>query len=149
MLRHERLHTRAESTRYASSQAGSVTGPITPESMQRVDVNGDSDSTPFAGTTGQEQVITERQTANSGLQLSAPTADLDFELIWPDSEDLFQTIMSPNAFSFPSESTLMMDHSLGTPCSFDDRAPSIDAIPSGANHRAVRDVSRMIASWVS
>jgi hypothetical protein len=81
-------------------------------------------------------------------QSNAAPPELGFELIWPDSEYLFQTIMSPNTLAFPSDAP-PSELSVGTPSStFDERVPSIDAIPSGGNHKAVHDVSQMIASWV-
>ena len=84
--------------------------------------------------------------------------DLDFELIWPDSEDLLQTLMSTDAtnqwqmplgtlpFSaIPSPNDITLD----TPASFDERPSSIGAIPFGANQKAVQDVSKMVSNAVS
>jgi hypothetical protein len=97
--------------------------------------------------------------ATTGLQQVTPTAELDFELIWPDSEDLFQTIMSSDAVNhwqvplgtlpFPAENYAASNSSFGSPSSFDDRVPSIGIIPSGGNHQAVQNVSKMITSLVS
>ncbi|CBF89704.1 C2H2 type zinc finger domain protein [Aspergillus nidulans FGSC A4] len=90
----------------------------------------------------------------SGLQGVA--SDLDFALIWPDSENLFQSIMSsdsPDQWQIPLGSLpippVVQDVSgmnFGSPNSFDDRASSIGTIPSGGSHQAVRDVSDMVTS---
>jgi hypothetical protein len=90
-------------------------------------------------------------TSNNGaITQTNPLSELGFELMWPDSEYLFQTIMSPNPLAFQSEPTPLSEFSVGTPSSaFDERVPSIDSIPSGGNHKAVHDVSQMVARWVS
>lgn len=86
-------------------------------------------------------------------------AELDFDLIWPDSEDLFQTIMSTdsvNQWQMPlgalpfsvSASPAPSDVAFGTPSSFDERPSSIGIIPSGGNSQAVQDVSKMISNLV-
>ena len=89
-----------------------------------------------------------------------PTApDLDLALIWPDSEDLFQSIisadttdqwqMSLGTLPFPSVAQDIHSFNLGSPNSFDNRCSSIGAIPSGGSHQAVRDVTEMVHSSVS
>jgi hypothetical protein len=95
----------------------------------------------------------------AALEQITPPAELDFDLIWPDSENLFQTIMSSDTVSqwqvplgsllFPAADQPVCNNSFGSPSSFDDRVPSIDAIPSGGNHQAVHNVSKMITSLVS
>lgn len=85
-------------------------------------------------------------------------SDLDFALIWPDSENLFQSIMSSDTsdqWQIPLGSLpippVVQDVSgvnFGSPNSFDDRASSIGTIPSGGSHQAVRDVSDMVTSSV-
>lgn len=85
--------------------------------------------------------------------------ELDFDLIWPDSEDLFQTIMSTDTthqFQMPvgalpfsvSASPAPSDLAFATPTSFDERPSSIGAIPSGGNTQAVQDVSKMVSNLV-
>lgn len=86
-------------------------------------------------------------------------SELDFALVWPDSENLFQTLMS-------SDSTDQWQMPLGTlpfapvvqdingmifgsPNLFDDHSSSVGAIPSGGGHQAVRDVTEMVTSSVS
>lgn len=104
-------------------------------------------------------------TPGEEMQLShdtPPGADLDFSLVWPDSEDLFQTIMSSEATNewqmpimplgalpppaAPSESS---NNHIESPSFFGDRSSSIGNIPSGGSHQAVRDVTDMVTSSVS
>lgn len=89
-----------------------------------------------------------------------PTAaDIDFSLIWPDSENLFQSIMSTGTtdqwqmplgtLPFPPVVQDVSTMNFGSPNSFDDRSSSIGTIPSGGSHQAVRDVTEMVTSSVS
>lgn len=85
--------------------------------------------------------------------------DLDLALIWPDSEDLFQSIISSDttdqwqmplgALPFPPVAQDIHSLNLGSPNSFDNRCSSIGAIPSGGSRQAVRDVTEMVNSSVS
>jgi hypothetical protein len=102
---------------------------------------------------GQEAVASRAMPA-----LSSP-AEVDFILVWPDSELLFQTIMSSdtaNQWQMPLGTLPFLPGlhqtstaNVGSLSSFDDRGPSIGAIPSGGSHRAVHDVSKMVTSLVS
>ena len=84
------------------------------------------------------------------------TADLDFDLVWPDSEDLFETLMSSESANqwqlplgaFPL-STGASSTSFGPTSSSFDKGPSIGAIPSGESHQAVHNVSEMVTALVS
>lgn len=88
-----------------------------------------------------------------------PTSDLDLNLIWPDSETLFQSIMSADTadqwqiplgtLPFPPVVQDVTGLAFGSPNSFDDRSASIGTIPSGGGHQAVRDVTEMVTSSVS
>lgn len=85
--------------------------------------------------------------------------DLDFALVWPDSENLFQSLMSSDTadqwqmplgtLPFPPVVQDVNGMNFGSPNSFDDRSSSVGAIPSGGGHQAVRDVTEMITSSVS
>ncbi len=84
--------------------------------------------------------------------------DFDFELIWPDSEDLLQTLLSTDGATqlqmplgtLPFSATpSSVDTTFDTPSSFDVRPSSIGAIPFGANQQAVQDVSKMVSNVVS
>lgn len=82
--------------------------------------------------------------------------DLDFQLIWPDSEELFQSIMSSETTTqmpvgtlpFPQGLDQFTPTSLDSPTSFDDRGSAIKAIPNGGGHQAVHGVSKMISNLV-
>ena len=86
-------------------------------------------------------------------------ADIDFSLIWPDSENLFQSIMSTGTtdqwqmplgtLPFPPVVQDVSTMNFGSTNSFDDRSSSIGTIPSGGSHHAVRDVTEMVTSSVS
>ena len=144
LLRHERLHARLENAK--SPRSGqSAPGPVTPESLNTTEVDAENHASPYVTASAQTQ---DQSQMNSSFQQNPASTDLGFELIWPDSEYLFQTIMSPNTLAFPPDAP-PSEFSVGTPSStFDERAPSIDSIPTGGNHKAVHDVSKMIASWV-
>lgn len=99
---------------------------------------------------------TSQAEQHPGLQHAA--SDLDFSLIWPDSENLFQSIMSSDAtdqwqmplgaLPFPPVVQDVNVMNFGSPNSFDDRGSSIGTIPSGGSHQAVRDVTEMVTSSV-
>jgi hypothetical protein len=94
LIRHERLHTRQGCARYASPLSNAAAGSVSSESLQNVGGR-HSIGNALASARTQDQALPERQSATAaGLQHVTPPAELDLELIWPDSEDLFQTIMS-------------------------------------------------------
>ena len=126
---------------------------MTPESLSTAEAGVDSRPSPYMTAPAQEHpTLLPRQapaSSNGTIPQATPLSDLGFELMWPDSEYLFQTIMSPNPLTFPSEPAPPSELSVGTPSStFDERVPSIDSIPSGGNHKAVHDVSQMVVRWV-
>ncbi|PGH07786.1 hypothetical protein AJ79_06174 [Helicocarpus griseus UAMH5409] len=92
---------------------------------------------------------TELQDAISG-------PELDFSLIWPDSEDLYRTLISSDAANqwqiplgtlpLPSNPHSLNGTTFESPSSFDDRGAPIGAIPCGGSHQAVQDVTKMVAS---
>lgn len=104
-----------------------------------------------------------RLLGDSSVPPPAPLAvnhatEIDFDLIWPDNEELFQTIMSTDsvdqsqmplgALPFSVSTSPSPSDMFGTPSSFDERPSSIGAIPSGGNSQAVQDVSKMISALV-
>ncbi|KAJ5648534.1 hypothetical protein N7490_004906 [Penicillium lividum] len=90
---------------------------------------------------------------HSGMQ---NVNDMDFALVWPDSENLFHSLMSSDAtdqwqiplgtLPFPPVVQDINGINFGSPNSFDDRSSSVGSIPSGGGHQAVRDVTDMITS---
>ncbi|KXG54204.1 Transcription factor [Penicillium griseofulvum] len=83
-------------------------------------------------------------------------SELDFALVWPDSENLFQSLMSSDTtdqwqmplgtLPFPPVVQDINGMNFVSPNSFDDRRSSVGAIPSGGGHQAVRDVTEMVTS---
>jgi len=149
LIRHERLHARTENARFTSLPSGLAAKPATPESLHNSDT-GDNNSPSLAcGSTLDQGHNDQDVAAATNIQKMTPLSDLDFELIWPDSEDLFQTIMSSNVsnqrqlplgtLSFLPESYLSRNTSTGSPSSFNDRPPSIGVVPSGGNYQAGDD----------
>ncbi|KAL4802766.1 hypothetical protein BDV18DRAFT_146536 [Aspergillus unguis] len=152
LTRHEKLHTRAMATKQAQAQQSLQVPQVT--SLDTLSWDAPRAPEPVVSAVpGQSWEVSDGQ-QTSGL--NAVASDLDFSLIWPDSENLFQSIMStemPDQWQLPLGSLpvppVVQDVScmnFGSPNSFDDRASSIGTIPSGGSHQAVRDVSDMVTS---
>jgi hypothetical protein len=89
------------------------------------------------------------------------SADLDFDLIWPDSEDLFETLMASentNQWQIPFTTLPITTHTFqmnnigmetGSNIGDEVKSPSFATIPTGESHRAVHNVSEMVSSLVS
>lgn len=124
---------------------------ITSESPQSLP--GLSDQISIAGD---QNSVTE---SNMLPTMQPPSVDLDFDLMWPDSEDLFETLMATemntqwqmplSTLPISSRSLYTSTATFGTPNSFQDQAQPIDNIPSGESHQAVHNVSNMVTSLVS
>jgi hypothetical protein len=101
----------------------------------------------------------EQNTPISTTNNVAQSAELDFDLIWPDSEDLFETLMASencNQWQTPfstlpiTSRVLQVNDSTIQPIhNFHGKGESIGAIPSGESHRAVHNVSEMVRTLVS
>ena len=146
-----------------ASNTKPVAQPTTPLSSQTASIDSlpSWDDTSHASTAGPNDSVpawnTPQPSLHSGIQHAA--ADIDFSLIWPDSESLFQSIMSTGTtdqwqmplgtLPFPPVVQDVSTISFGSPNSFDDRSSSIGTIPSGGSHQAVRDVTEMVTSSVS
>lgn len=79
--------------------------------------------------------------------------DLDFDLIWPDSENLLQSLIGPDSAEWQMPlGSLPISHveqkingiAFGSPDTLEDRGLSVGAISSGGGHRAVQDVTNLI-----
>ncbi|EXJ75426.1 uncharacterized protein A1O5_02122 [Cladophialophora psammophila CBS 110553] len=147
LARHEKLHLRRRSADDASSPTGSVDKPATPESLRNSKV---ADGFPAVAPD-----VLGFPPEPLAAELPQSAGDLDFELIWPDSEDLLQTLISTDAANqwqiplgtLPFSATPSTYYApFETPSSFDRRPGSIGAIPSGGNHQAVQDVSKMVSN---
>ncbi|ETI25656.1 hypothetical protein G647_02430 [Cladophialophora carrionii CBS 160.54] len=119
------------------------TPPMVPEGPYRTPGAPERTSLPSVVTEGPRLPSVSRSMGQTG------SMDLDFELIWPDSEDLWQTLMSTDAnnpwqksLDTPCSSYMTLD----TPRSFEERSLPRGAPPSGVNHQAVQDVSKMVSS---
>ncbi|KAL4872737.1 hypothetical protein BDV12DRAFT_125710 [Aspergillus spectabilis] len=154
LTRHEKLHTRVAVSKQAQGHQPLQVHQVT-----------SLDTLPWEAPRAQAETIVptsapgqgwETSDAQQAANLQAVASDLDFALIWPDSEDLFQSIMSSDtsdqwqiplgALPIPPVVQDVSGMNFGSPNSFDDRASSIGTIPSGGSHQAVRDVSDMVTS---
>lgn len=126
------------------------------ESMASWDTSSASTVDPSTAATSQSW-DEPHSTQHPGMQNVA--SDLDFALIWPDSESLFQTLMSSDTtdqwqmplgtLPFPPVVQDVNGMSFGSPNSFDDRSSSVGAIPSGGRHQALRDGTEMVTTSLS
>ncbi|ESZ95895.1 hypothetical protein SBOR_3708 [Sclerotinia borealis F-4128] len=92
--RHEKLHTRRESNypNYHSPPLSSISQlSIPPVILPAIDTTLQVEMPRI-----QQGIMEDRGGAGHSMIGNTPfsTADIDFELIWPDSEDLFETLMS-------------------------------------------------------
>jgi hypothetical protein len=132
---------------------------MTANTPTSVDISIDHSAASMNSGTPDQAWIEHESTAGMVIHDMPPSADLDFELMWPDSELLFQTIISSetaNQWQMPLGTLPLtpdvhqtVADTFGTPSSFHEKASSIGAIPSGGSHRAVHDVSKMVTSLVS
>ena len=153
LTRHEKLHLRASNANYAPQTTSLMLQSPLIDSLQHWDSNSSSSAVP---TTPSEPSHSS-QTEYSELQNTS--LDLDFDLIWPDSENLLQSLMSSDTTdqwqmplgTLPSPPVVqdISGLSLGSPDSFDDRSSSLGPIPSGGSRQAVHDVTEMGTSSVS
>ncbi|KAK2812254.1 hypothetical protein FQN50_001612 [Emmonsiellopsis sp. PD_5] len=149
LARHERLHSRGTNHKVATAVPLGAGPPVSrPGNDATIISNNDRvvDCT-WAGS----QTETTMGSDNTPLG-----PELDFSLIWPDSEDLYQTIISSDAANqwqvplgtlpLPSNPPKSNNMNFESPSSFDDRGSPIGAIPCGGSHQAVQDVTEMVAS---
>ncbi|KAL4782489.1 hypothetical protein BJX76DRAFT_288760 [Aspergillus varians] len=149
LARHEKLHTRATATKQAQS-------PQVPQVTSLDTLPWDAARPETVVTKSAPGRAWEESDPPQPSSLQGIASDLDFALIWPDSENLFQSIMSSeisNQWQIPFGSIPtppvvqgVSGMNFGSPNCFQDRASSIDNIPSGGSHQAVRDVSDMVTS---
>lgn len=150
LARHEKLHLRRDSTKPALSPAaptpvGSVgsIGSVAPPTLPTPEHSIDSSCAEWLGQP-QPQV-------QDVFMDMPPNQELDFQLIWPDSEDLFQSLMSAEAAPYMPLGTLPVSSEFDPANlrdSFDLGGSGSGAIPTGRGHQAVHGVSKMIANLV-
>ncbi|KAL1984501.1 hypothetical protein VTN96DRAFT_9100 [Rasamsonia emersonii] len=167
LARHGKLHSRQDSAKYASPSSVSSIEQRAPTEIPTAAPSSTStwdcasQMQQSAGTAGQSWVESQSNGANSrhvGLQSTPLATDLDLALIWPDSEELFHSIMSSEAVEqcqvplgtlpFPPIVDQTSITNFGSSSTFGDQN-SVGSIPSGKGHQAVRDVSEMVTSLSS
>jgi hypothetical protein len=143
-----------------NAKGGPPPASIPPVSLDSIP-SWDSSSASTAGpaSTSATSHSGEESASNHHSIMHNVPSDLDFALVWPDSEDLFQSLMSSDiadqwqmplgTLPFPPVVQDVNGVNFGSPNSFDDRSSSVGAIPSGGGHQAVRDVTEMVTSSVS
>ena len=157
LTRHEKLHTRASNPNQGPKAPTPVSQSSSIEHFSSWDPSNTSEIPPITPSASAQTMGVPRAPQHSELNHAA--SDLDFDLIWPDSENLFQSIMSSDTtdqwqmplgtLPFPPLVQDVSGLTFGSPNSFDHRSPSIGTIPSGGSHEAVRDVTEMVTSSVS
>ncbi|KAJ5727610.1 hypothetical protein N7493_005430, partial [Penicillium malachiteum] len=153
LTRHEKLHLRDLSAKDSPASV-SVPPSASIESMASWESSSASTAGP-ASTSATSRSWDEQQSGNHP-DIHNVASDLDFALVWPDSENLFQSLMSSDnadqwqmplgTLPFPPVVQDINGMNFGSPNSFDDRSPSVGVIPSGGGHQAVRDVTEMVTS---
>ncbi|KAK5800154.1 hypothetical protein VI817_002366 [Penicillium citrinum] len=153
LTRHEKLHQR-------DMEVKDVPPPSSGPSSTSLDSMASWDSS-TTSPTGPTSTPATNHSWNEAQPVHASNiddvaADLDFALIWPDSENLFQSLMSSDitdqwqiplgTLPFPPVVQGINTMNFGSPSSFDDRTSSVGSIPSGEGHQAVRDVTEMVNS---
>ncbi|KAJ5267633.1 hypothetical protein N7478_010441 [Penicillium angulare] len=156
LTRHEKLHLRDMNAKNGTPVA-SAHPSVSLDSMASWESSSASIGGP-ASTTATSQSWDEQQSEHQ-QSMHNVASDLDFALVWPDSEDLFQSLMAsdnPDQWQIPlgtlpfppvvQDINGLNGMNFGSPNSFDDRSSSVGAIPSGGGHQAVRDVTEMVTS---
>ncbi|KAJ6169147.1 hypothetical protein N7497_001990 [Penicillium chrysogenum] len=154
LTRHEKLHTRAINAKNGSSEVHLPPHPTSLNSLPSWDTTSASTADP-ASTSATSHSWDEYHLGDHG-SMHDVASELDFELVWPDSEDLFQSLMSSDTtdqwqmplgtLPFPPVVQDMNGMSFGSPNLFDDHRSTVGAIPSGGGHQAVQDVTEMVTS---
>jgi hypothetical protein len=160
LARHEKLHNRtgysqcpSPPTSHASRQ--SICSPSSSGQLGAPD-NG---SAAIRGTETNPSAPVQCAHGPVEPHNSALSTDMDFDLIWPDSEELLENLASLDS-SAQWQSTLgalpisiggneMGNNTFESSNFFHDKASSICVIPSGESHQAVHNVSEMVTSLVS
>ncbi|KUJ07826.1 uncharacterized protein LY89DRAFT_789492 [Mollisia scopiformis] len=163
LARHEKLHTRKDPIHYPSPPSSLISQPSQrmTASLSPMGIPEMAHESPVSLPGGMSDQLSVAGDQNSAQTMPPPppSAELDFDLMWPDSEDLFETLMASetnNQWQMPfttlpisSKSLYTSNTAFSTPSSFREQGPSIDAIPSGESHRAVHNVSNMVTTLSS
>ncbi|KAJ5584681.1 uncharacterized protein N7459_004481 [Penicillium hispanicum] len=153
LTRHEKLHVRDMNAKHGPPSAA-VPPSASLDSMTSWDSKSASTADPASTSATSQSWDEARSSQHPDMHNAA--SDLDFALVWPDSENLFQSLMSSDitdqwqmplgTLPFPPVVQGVNGMGLGSPNSFDDRSSSVGTIPTGGGHQAVRDVTEMVTS---
>lgn len=156
LRRHEKLHLRGQNSR--SDPPTSLVPPAPSlDSMASWDSSSASPVDPALTAATSQSWDEPHPGQHAGIHNVA--SELDFALIWPDSENLLQSLMSSDTtdqwqmplgtLPFPPVVQDVNSRNFESPNSFDDCSSSVGTIPSGGGHQAVRNVTEMVTSSVS
>ncbi|CAI7651648.1 unnamed protein product [Penicillium glandicola] len=157
LTRHEKLHARTINAKNDSSEVHFPPQPTSLDSLASWDTSSASTADPVdpASTSATSHSWDESHPGNHANMHNA-ASELDFTLVWPDSENLFQSLMSSDTteqwqmplgtLPFPPVVQDMNGMNFGSSNLFDDPRSSVGPIPSGGGHQAVRDVTEMVTS---
>ena len=180
LVRHEKLHTREPTATGAvslnetgASEAATRDARATTTAAESWVASGSAAAAPYNSPPLSTPSELEREhhsipAAIGSSQYGTPpdlsqevlqSAELDFELIWPDSADLYQALMSqdtslqwqmplgtlPFSYEVPALQVDNINKSYATPASLDDRVSSI-GVPAGGSDLALKDVRSMVAT---
>lgn len=154
LARHEKLHLRTDGTKYAISPSAStplMSLPALPTPEHSVDTTYTNPSGSSAASIQGWNLNNPSVVDDASFIDMSQNADLDFQLIWPDSEELFQSLMAVDTASHIPLGTLPMSSNFDnvTPRDlFEQNRSATEAIPSGGGHQAVHGVSKMISALV-
>lgn len=159
LARHQKLHLRRDSTKYALSPSASSTSsrfaiPALPTPENSID-NQPTAVTPSTSQSG--WLDTQSIEESAGFMEIAQNSELDLQLVWPDSEDLFQTLISADPVPHTPLGALPLSATFDATSFVDpfggerrpDQRPARETIPAGGGHMAVHGVSKMISALVS
>ncbi|KAH6694843.1 hypothetical protein BKA61DRAFT_637435 [Leptodontidium sp. MPI-SDFR-AT-0119] len=158
LARHEKLHTKDANDYPSPSSTHSIKRPSSSLSISTSPNEfREASSQTFQSQPTPSHVSTFGDATpimpSSTLPHMPLSADLDFDLMWPDSEDLFETLMAPdptNPWQIPQINTHFSPaqsvFNFGTPTSIIDKASPMSSVCSGESHRAVHNVSEMVTN---
>lgn len=145
LARHAKLHSR-ESSQYPS--------PASIDTEQSA-ITRDEEGSVHSDVILLESPLEGPNPVATDLKELTVVDEPDFSLIWPDSENLFHSIISlDNQWQIPLGASSFdyqqpVNEVPATYSSFEDRVSSIEAIPTGANRQMVHDVSKMVKNLSS
>ncbi|KAF7719002.1 Zinc finger C2H2 type domain-containing protein [Penicillium ucsense] len=155
LTRHEKLHRRNGHANHDPSTSSLPTPSASLDLKSSWYANASTSSDPIAAKSRSRDPYAESE-VETHQDMRNDISELDFDLIWPDTENLFQSIVATDEFDhwkmlsgtlpFPLIAQDINGASLGSPVSFNERGSPVGAIPYGGGHRAVQDVTELVAN---